>query len=474
MKKNLKFICVTIALTGIQVSLFADITSETLSILTTPDMLETSVSESLDFAKTPKAPSFKIQFDTIVKSNSSGYTLKQVTDIALRNNAQFSVYEANRLMAQAELIKALEYPNPQVEVSMGKAKSIEGDGSRSVHSIALSQPIELPGKRKARQLEAEYGIRYVEYEANEYRALLQSDVEETYYTILYYTALERHSEAVQALSKNIFTIAEKKVDLGDSGKFELLNSKMELLQAEYDLKKVKSQKRAAELALNKLTGSALSDNFKLSGSIIDKKYSSSITMKQFVENSLRNHPKLLKLAAELESKNSSIQRQRKEWWPDLNLGVQTAKDFDTKSNAVTLGVEVPLWNRNNSGITRAIGDAHKTYAEIVVACNELRNDVLSAWNNLELAKERVLFYKDETLKTAEELVNISYLQYNLGAVSQFEILTARTTFKNVQKNYLEALYDLQIAHARLIKAGGFSPNYDFNNNRSKNNSGIKK
>ena len=89
-------------------------------------------------------------------------------------------------------------------------------------------------------------------------------------------------------------------------------------------------------ALNALTGGALGKGFRLSQDF-PHSYGKP-ALDESVRISLSAHPKLARLAAELEQKYAGIQRQRREWWPDVKLGARKSKEFDGDSMAVTAGV----------------------------------------------------------------------------------------------------------------------------------------
>lgn len=388
--------------------------------------------------------------------DKNGLSVREVIALAMRANPNLATYEANRAAAQAELIKALEYPNPDIEFEFGKAEARESDEegkrpTRSKHEIALSQPIEMPGKRLARRVEAEAGFAVVEGERQEFLTTLRADVIEAYYTVQYHAALEHLYSSQLALATELENVAEQRVELGEASRVELLNFRVEVLKAERDMKASRRRAKAARAALDALTGGCLEAGFRLSDGF---RQPPGFDLKSSVQSALACHPRLLRLAAELEQRYASLDRARTEWWPNLNLGARQTREFDTDGAAVTLGVEIPLWSRNEGGIARAAADAQKTYNDIVIAFTELRRDVLVAWQNLELAREQIASYEGGIRGASEEAVALAYEQYRLGAIGLFDVLIARRNLQETQEGSIEALYDASVARARLERARG--------------------
>jgi cobalt-zinc-cadmium efflux system outer membrane protein len=386
-----------------------------------------------------------------------GYTLNAVIEKAKQGNRNWATFCANHAAARAELIGALAYPNPEFEVESGNAKAREEDESghrprRNTWSFAFSQPIEMPGKRLARRVEAESGFAVVNGERLEFESLLRADVIEAYYTVHYHGALEKLWENLLEVAEGFEEVANRRVELGDALKIESINARVEVLKAQRELKAARHRRAAACAALNALTGGRLGKKVRLAGGLPLKQ--PAVSIETAVRTALNSHPRLVRLAAELEQKYASIDRARTEWWPDIKLGVSKAREFDAEGAAVTAGIEIPLWNRNRGEIAKAQAEAHKVHADICLAFEEIRLDVETAWQEYEIARDNIEAFSDGLTDAANEALSLTSLQYREGNVGYLDVLEARRLARETEQGYIEALYDAATARARLDKAVG--------------------
>lgn len=386
-----------------------------------------------------------------------GYSLNEILQMALRCNPNWETFVANHEAAHAELLKALAFPNPDFEIEGGRAKAREKDAegkrpTRSTYDLALSQPIELPGKRAARTAEAEAGFTVAEGEAEEFNAALRADVIEAYYTVQYHAALERLWQTLVDVATELSAIAHTRVQYGEGATIEEVNANVELLKAKRERDVALHRRLGAQAALNAFTAGALGKNFRLATPL--PRNPAKPALDDSISAAYDCQPRLFKLKAELEQRYASIDRQRTEWWPDIKVGVRKTQEFDTRGAAATLGVEIPLWNRNEGGIAAAEAAAHKTYAEIRVACVEIQRDVEVAYQNLEIARDQIASYDSGLKSGAERAVELAYLQYRGGAAGYLDVLTAKRLLQETQQGYIQARFDAATALARLDRAVG--------------------
>lgn len=381
-----------------------------------------------------------------------GYSLSDMLSMAAKANPNWGTYAANHAAAHAELIAACALPNPEVEVELGKETARKGGDSAGTYALSFSQPIEMPGKRLARQVEAQAGFAVVAGETLEFESLLRGDVAEAYWTVQYHDALQRLWGTLLDVATRLQDIAKTRVELGESGNIELVNARVEVLRAKRERDAARRRMIGAKAALNALVGGCLSKDFRLSQGFPDSPKTSDL--RSALEAAMACHPRLQRLAAQLEQRYASIDKERTAWWPDLKLGAKKEHALDTDSAAITAGIEVPLFNRNQGGIAKAQAEAQKTYNDIAIAFNEIRRDVEVAYQNYELAREQIATYNEGLKQASEEAVSLAYVSYRAGATGYLDVLTARRLLQETEQGYIQALYDAATAKARFDKATG--------------------
>lgn len=385
-------------------------------------------------------------------SSRGGYSLQQIINIAWSQNPTWAKFSASHMAAHAALLEACALPNPEIEGDIGRESSRAGDGSRTAWSLAFSQPIEMPGKRRARQAEALAGFPIVQQEAAEFANTLRANVCEAYWIVQYHTAIQQMREGQVTITTQQYELAQKRLELGDAGRIELLNARVEKLKAQREFNIARRRHLGSKAALNALCGGALQSNFKLATSF-PVNYARP-NLDHAVQKALTQHPRLAVLAAQLEEKHAGIERQRREWWPDVRVGARHSQELDTRSNALTAGIEIPLFNRNEGGIARAQAEAQRIYAEVTIAYNELRRDVEQAYQSLLSAREEIDSYDNGLRSAAEEAVRLSWEQLSLGGGDHLEILMARRQLLEIQLGYIQSLYDAAMAKTQFDRAVG--------------------
>lgn len=449
--------------TDTAVSVDAELSTASYTLLPLPS----PGTESLEETGAPlKVASFADDLDTTVTApeieqpkiywgnvgSRDGYSLRTVMTTVWQANPNWATYSANHAAAHAALVEACAFPNPEVDMEFGSENSDETGDSRNIWSLGFSQPIELPGKRAARQAEALAGFPVVQGEQFEYANSLRADIREAYWTIQYHAALEQMYATQVSLTQSQYDLAEQRVELGDAGRIELVNARVELLKARREREVARRRKEGAKAALNALAGGRLGSSFKLAADFEHEFERPSL--QAAIQKALTSHPRLARMAAELEQKYASIARQNREWWPDIKVGARKSREFDGDSAAVTAGIEIPLWNRNKGGIARAEAEAQKVYAQIGIAYNELRKDVEVAYQNLLIAREQIASYDEGLRDAAEEVVSLAYQQFSLGGGGYLDVLIARRQLLETQQGYIQALYDAATARARFDQAVG--------------------
>ena len=420
------------------------------NVVAEPATTETVSLDSLDSGAVETALRESLYWGEV--GSRSGYSIQNVLTMAMKANPNWGTFAANHAAAHGELIAACAWPNPEIEVEAGRETARDGGASAGTYSLAFSQPIEMPGKRLARQVEAQAGFAVIAGEALEYESLLRADVVEAYWTVQYHDALQRLWQTLLDVATRLQDIAKTRVELGEAGTIEQVNANVEVLRAKRERDAARRRMLGAKAALNALVGGCLPGDFKLSQGFPDTPRATEL--RASIASALSCHPRLQKLAAELEQRYATLDKERTAWWPDLRLGARKEHTLDSNSAAITAGIEVPLFNRNQGGIAKAQAQAQKTYNDISIAFNEIRRDVEVAYQTYQLAREQIATYNEGLKQASEQAVSLAYISYRAGATGYLDVLTARRLLQETEQGYIQALYDAATAKARLEKATG--------------------
>ncbi|MBI1785657.1 TolC family protein, partial [Candidatus Sumerlaeota bacterium] len=272
-------------------------------------------------------------------------TLNQTLAIAFERNPTFGEFAANREAARAEVIQALAYPNPEIEGSLGEATGRESPKTtKAEYGLSLVQPIESPLKRRTRRAAAEALEAVALREEDVFRVTLRSDTAKAYFTILYRQRAVGLAEAARQIAEDIEVVVTRRVDSGEAPEIDRIKARVEVLKASRAVQSEKRLLASARAVLRALCGDALPDSFQVADSLGD-----GLEAADAMQFDLEGHPILARLQAERSRQEAVIAREKAAWRPDLKPGLSLGRQIDTDTAGVTLGIEIPIWNRNRGG-----------------------------------------------------------------------------------------------------------------------------
>lgn len=380
-------------------------------------------------------------------------TLQQVLAIAQRQNPSFDVFAANRQAARAEVLQALAYPNPELEISGEGATAREAPRDSALeYGVGLAQPIELGAKRRTRQAAAEALLPVAQREEDVFRATLRGDVARAYHTILYHERALELARAALRTEREIGQIVARRVESGEAPEIDQVKQRVEILKGSGAARSRERQLASARAVLNALCGRALPPGFRLQDALESPLAAPNVEEARPI--AVAGHPVLRRLEAVLHQKQRIVERERKAWYPDLKPGLSVGRAMDADSVGVSLGVELPLWNRNQGGIAAAAADLAEARADLERARLEILTGLDTAAQACEGAREQLSAFRGGLRSAAAEALRIETFLYQEGEVDFLHLLDARRTARQTEVEYLQALYDAQIARAEFERAIG--------------------
>jgi cobalt-zinc-cadmium efflux system outer membrane protein len=352
-------------------------------------------------------------------------------------------------------------------VVLGKgSSSVQGDPypgafSQLVHSIGISEVIDVWAKRGARMRAADLGI-------EERRLAVQDALREVVYDVrsafadvareqserdLSRETRDRYSDTVR-LSRSRFAAGE--ISEAELSKIELEGLKYENAvidaEQEYDLSR---QKLAALLGIG--TELPFYASFPVP-------HDATAPLPALVNEALTHRPDLLAARADRRVAGASLTSARREAYPDISLGAgythsehQIAGD---NPNTLSLNVSapLPLFDRNQAGIGRAELAIRRAENEALRLELVVRREVAEAVRKVSRAEALLGVYEGGgMLKRSEQALTVAEKSYKAGAISLLELLEARRTHIDTQASYLRAQHDLRQSTVDLTHAVGESP-----------------
>ncbi len=164
------------------------------------------------------------------------------------------------------------------------------------------------------------------------------------------------------------------------------------------------------------------------------------------------HPQIATAQAAVAAAEARIAVERAAQLPVLTVGIFGGREFDQDTYGVTVGVEVPLWDRNHGGIAAAEAER----AELVAArrIEEMRHQR----TRLRLIAERdrstadIALLESTAIPAAEQANSLRLAAFRAGEASLAEILETRRSLLALRRDLLAARERRAIAQTHLVHA----------------------
>lgn len=376
-------------------------------------------------------------------------SVDQLAELARRHHPLGIVVDADRRAAAADVAAARRWANPEIEFEVGQAQAREGDEEEGIGSISVRQPLEWPGKRSRRVAAASVAAEAIQADAAVALLSLEAEVRQAAVDVIIQRRAVEVARAGKASIADVLRVVERRVAAGESGQADLLRVKVEDARAAQAVTDSEREVEIAYLALDALCTKAIPR-------------ATSITIPEValaadaadVQALADGHPRLRHLRALVRQQRAELARERYEAAPEFSVGAFAEREADTDNLGVALGIEVPLWDRNQAGVARAGAHIARAEAEVAIAAKEIAREAIAAWFRAKGASDRMRLYRDEIRPAAQEAQRLALLSYQGNEGGILDLLDARRTAQDVEEQALDAERGMHAATISLRQAIG--------------------
>ncbi|MBA2479964.1 MAG: TolC family protein, partial [Planctomycetes bacterium] len=170
----------------------------------------------------------------------------------------------------------------------------------------------------------------------------------------------------------------------------------------------------------------------------------------------QQNPRLRRLDAVVQQRRQEVLREQAAADPDITVGAFTSREADSRAVGLTVGVEVPLWNRNQGGIAGARAQLDRDQAERAQQTQALAAEVQAAWYEYDGTSRRAKSFAESLSPSAHEALELALHSYEAGETGLLDVLDARRTAQAVERERLESVKAAQLARIRLDRSIGRS------------------
>ena len=362
-------------------------------------------------------------------------------------------------VATAGVTTAGALPNPRIEISTGRHGTQSPSAQTgNVTGIGVSQFIENPNLRSARVNTALYAEQTSLQALSQTRNELVGQVKQRAYEYLL-----RKEEALAAadalgLLEQIRERVKVRVETGEAGRYELIKSDAEIINAQQREQTARLQIQQAAISLNRLAAGQLPPVWDLDAQL--NEVIALPELDQLKKSALQSNPELRVLESEFERNTSRIAEAQASRLPGLELRLSQIREPDVRQDVVGVSVQVPLFDQRRGPRAEAIAERERTTARLEGRRAELVQQLELSWKSVEIARVRIKALSEGAMRDAEAALRVAQAAYRFGERGILEVLDAQRVLRAVRQDLLLARYQLQASLIELdILAGRYaSPN----------------
>jgi outer membrane protein len=406
-------------------------------------------------------------------------TLEDSIEMAVENHPELKAALALKRSADARLTMARSayYPGvgmrssynrsgsgnlPNVDINDGNLITPSQGNSSNLYNTSLyvSQNIYDFGRTKYRVMSARENLNASHYDVLSKADRIIFDIEQAYFrAVAAEKAVEVNQEAVEQQQMHLKQ-AQDFYKIGRRAKIEVTKAEVDLANARQNLLIADNRSKLTKVNLAHAIGVTGSFDYALDDTArkmeIEMDFDTAV-------NYARNHrPEVLRLQA--------LENQRK-----AHVGMAKSEQYPTVTGSASYGWRDQNLNLNNNNwgvgmqVNFDIFSGGRKRAEIDDAFNSLEAvqqqnqrtwqviylEIQQAFLELNQA-ENLIEALEKSLENARENFRLAKGRYEVGLSSNLEFTDAQQALNKAQLDYISAVYDYQVARARVEQATGLS------------------
>lgn len=420
----------------------------------TPDVRrpldESAVMQRVTEAREPRAPGTPL-------------TLAEATERMRRNNPR--VRDARAMYRSAACVAGVRTPRPNPTVDLGPLLVGIPDvlsGVRLGAELLFGWTVPLTGRlrmqdevnamRASQALVESAGVERMEYlslRGELLAVVLRTDALEASRELL--SAAETSVEAAKTAAA---AGAATKLDVGLL-ELEAAGQRAEVAEAEVE------RVRAAHAVAERI-GMSLPDAAAVHSPGVPPLPDAPPGLEELRRLAIEQHPRLAKLRAEYIVAERELRLEMAKRYPDLSVGLGFSDEVENQKLGLPLGIEIPLYDRNQPGIARA-------YARRCQLRQEFESLVIEIYGRIEASRARVvgagrhLRAVEAQRLPAEEVQRLAkQMRDEAGGLDMLRFLEVFRATRRVRSQTVQARIEAYEAWAELEDAAG-SPLLLFDN-----------
>jgi len=380
-------------------------------------------------------------------------TLEDCESQFLKKNLFLLASQYNIDASKALAIQARIWDNPTITAELNaynpEREKFFDIGKEGQKAFGIEQLIYLGGKKRNEVKLAQTNAQLAELSFNDLLRTLKLQLRKSFYTVYYNTKnLENTDKQLVHIEDliNSYSVQAQKgnIPLKDVVRLQslYLNFKNERLEVVNNNIEEQANLKLLMNETENVIPSVSKDDSNKYLKIIP------FDIKSFEEQAIANRPDYLAKQKEIEANELNVKWQKSLAIPDLTLGAnydQRSGAFNKESN-VSLGIPLPLWNKNKGNIKYAQTILEQSKVEKQNFELQLQTEITSAWTKWDESRQNYSVIKPTVNSDFEAVYNGMLTNFQKRNVSLLE-------FTDFMESYNQAIIQLNELKKKVVLAG---------------------
>ncbi len=395
-----------------------------------------------------------------IAQGTQGLTLDRALALALEHNPQLQVASALREGAEAGVLTARAYPNPELMTMTGQQftrpnRLFGGAAPGLLQHYSVHQQIELPSVRSARIRTAQAGRESSGYSLLEARLAVRAMVKQAFYQVL------RRRNEITLATENLRLIEDLRrriqvqVEVGEAARLELIRADSEVATARTLATSARLRFTNAVAYFRTVVGAPLGPNIDLEGQLETRQPLPGL--ESLREEMVSRHPSLSQAQAEIRRAEARLRTEQALRRPAPSVHSEFERQPDLQFYRFGVSLPVPVWNRREGPIGEAAAGLRQANALADLRRLEINANLERAYGLYEVATQQLVSFEDGVLLEADAAVKAAEAAYRFGERGIIDVLDAQRVLRTVRLDYLNAQYDLQTAVIEIEQLRAVDP-----------------
>lgn len=411
-----------------------------------------------------------------VRAQNLEISIDEALAVFYQRNLDLIAAQYNIESSRAQELIASAIPNPTLGVQILELANKPNQGALAqgcnpnpavscgvAEYYSFSQLIEVAGKRGLRMQSSGFSTRAAESDFRDALRIFSNMLRDAYYQLL---QTQKNRWLAQEIVEHYQAITDAnglRLKKGDISESDFLRVKMEAMRAQSELDSAQAaveQAQAGLAVILRWPDVSLTFAAKEQWPAISD-IGQTLSQDQLISKALEQRPDLQADKYRVAQAEKELELARRLKYPDVTVNGGYAHDpsnNNLNSFFVGINVPVPLFNQYQGDADKATVNFNQSKVNLEQTEMNIRNDVVSSLANWNSADKIVQRFEAGLLNDALTIRNSAELAYSKGATSVLDFIEAQRGYKNVMREYFQAMINRSNAFFDLAKSLGIETN----------------